>query len=327
MPAEVDSPNPKPPRPKWSQRIVPYSIATVLAAMAGTAIVGISSQFGSTPSKSLAVVTEPPGATIYVDGQKQDGVSNADLKLKAGKRTIRVEMPGYSVDGAAEQEVDLASSDAPERVAFKMVADPGNPAGAQGLIGQDPAAEPAASPAAGVATDPPSENPAEPTAAAESRNPSPTAAPKDVAGLNEEVEKLKTVVTILLEQQNQYAAKSEVKTEVDRLENEVAELKSELQALRSKKEETSATQPLAKADEEQKQWRAYSGGGVVSITNLMPNTLLVRIAGMTYTLEPGAMAKAEGLKAGQVTTEIVGHEAPRVWELGPPHFRQELVIK
>jgi len=231
----------------------------------------------------------------------------------------------------SDKDLTPTSKETPERQAFKLVSDSGTPA---------PSAEPGKPDAAPdlLATSGGAAAPAtEPTAtesvpsaveqAATPTPPAPSASVPHVDKLNDEVEKLKTVVNVLLADQNHYSTKADLQTEVSRLEGEVAALKTQLQKLQSTNSEPTPVQPLAKVDDEQQQWRAYSGGGTVTMTNLMPDTLIVRIAGIEFVVKSGHKATALGLKPGQVTTEIVGHEGPRVWELKPPYFRQDLVIK
>jgi hypothetical protein len=44
----------------------------------------------------VRISSDPPGATIYVDGQRQGGVTPATLELPTGKHTIEVVLEGYA---------------------------------------------------------------------------------------------------------------------------------------------------------------------------------------------------------------------------------------
>ncbi len=53
---------------------------------------------------TLAVVTKPPGAAIYIDGERRPEKTPAMIKLPEGKYRIRLELPGYQ---PVEDEVEI----------------------------------------------------------------------------------------------------------------------------------------------------------------------------------------------------------------------------
>jgi len=125
-PVRASSPKPASKNPRsWAQRKLdnPYILTAVIATIVGITIVAIMAKFAPPTAKTLAVVTEPPGATIYIDGKKYAEPSNVDLNLLVGKRKIRVEKAGFKPVGKDEQEIDLTAKDAPTKLEFKLMAE------------------------------------------------------------------------------------------------------------------------------------------------------------------------------------------------------------
>src|SRR5689334_944615 len=81
-------------RTRWTgvDRLVARTLVALLAAnVAGT---GLAHARETEPAGAISVVSEPVGATVYVDGQAQ-GTTPVAVKAAPGDHRVRVEKNGY----------------------------------------------------------------------------------------------------------------------------------------------------------------------------------------------------------------------------------------
>jgi len=100
----------------WSERLGPEKLARAKAALEE-----LSKQPGT-----VSLQTEPPGATISVDGEVRNGVSPLDIELQPGAHTLVISMPGYE---SVELELEVPpGSKGEQKLSLKALPLPSPPA-------------------------------------------------------------------------------------------------------------------------------------------------------------------------------------------------------
>jgi hypothetical protein len=66
--------------------------------------------------------------------------------------------------------------------------------------------------------------------------------------------------------------------------------------------------------------------GTLVVENRMSQGYTLMVNDASHYVPPGQTVRVEGLPVGTVETELVGHESPKNWSLGPPNYEQRITI-